>query len=210
MINTNGLVLIGPGSEWFWIMAQFVALAVTGLAIIRQLRAQRSSAVFDQMAAWSHEFDEPSMTRHKLALMLAIQDREPSSGLPHANLEVPDYFERVGYLISRGHVSSEDFWSGSREIVAFYWGVLVPYVEREREVRADPTIYQWFEWLELEMRRVDERRLGRSRSFDPATRTSAIAERIAVFRVRLDRERVTRGRPVRGNSTTKSQVSGSQ
>jgi hypothetical protein len=49
LINTNDLVLIGPGSEWFWIMAQFVALAVTGLAIIRQLRAQRSAAVFDQM-----------------------------------------------------------------------------------------------------------------------------------------------------------------
>ena len=125
-INTDGMAIIGPGSEWFWIMAQFVALAVTGLAILRQLRAQRSAAVFDQMAAWSHEFDEPTMTRHKLALMLAIQDPDPSSGLPHANLEVPDYFERVGYLISRGHVSSEDFWSGSREIVAFYWGVLAP------------------------------------------------------------------------------------
>jgi hypothetical protein len=192
LINTDGLVLIGPGSEWFWIMAQFVALAVTGFAIIRQLRAQRSAAVFDQMWAWDHEFDEPSMTRHKLALMLAIQGRDPASGFPNANGEAADYFDRVGYLISRGHVYIEDFWNGSREVVAFYWGVLAPYIEREREMRADPTIYRWFEWLELEMQKIDTRRLGRSRAFDPAVRDAAIADRIAVFRVRLDRERVTR------------------
>ena len=192
LIDTDGLVLIGPGSEWFWIMAQFVALAVTGLAIIRQLRAQRSAAVFDQMWAWNHEFDEPSMTRHKLALMLAIQERDPASGFPNANAEVADYFERVGYLISRGHVNSEDFWNGSREIVAFYWGVLAPYIEREREQRADPTIHRWFEWLELEMQRIDKKRLGRSRAFDPAIRVAAIADRIAVLGVRMDRDIATR------------------
>ena len=191
LIDLDDFVLLGPGSEWLWIMAQFVALAVTGLAIIRQLRAQRSAAVFDQMWTWNHEFDEPSMTRHKLALMIAIQGRDPASGFPNANGEVADYFERVGYLISRGHVNIEDFWSGSREIVAFYWGVMAPYIEQEREGRADPSIYRWFEWLELEMRKIDKRRLGRSRAFDPAIREAAIADRIAVLRVRLDRERVT-------------------
>jgi hypothetical protein len=67
-------------------------------------------------------------------------------------------------------------------------GCLAPYIEREREVRADPTIYRWFEWLELEMQKIDKRRLGRTRAFDPAARDAAIADRIAVFRVRLDRE----------------------
>jgi hypothetical protein len=191
LVDLDDFVLLGPGSEWFWIMAQFAALAVTGLAILRQLRAQRSAAVFDQMSAWSREFDGPRMTRHKLALMLAIDVRNPDSGLPRANDEVPDFFERVGYLISRGHVNVEDFWSDSRMVVAFYWGILAPYIERERATSADPTVYRWFEWLELEFRKLDERRLGRSRSFDPATRASAIAERIAVLAARMERDRET-------------------
>jgi hypothetical protein len=35
------LVFIGPGSEWFWIALQFVALAITFYAIYRQLRIQQ-------------------------------------------------------------------------------------------------------------------------------------------------------------------------
>ena len=40
LINTDGLALIGPGSEWFWTMLQFTALAITFFAIYRQLQAQ--------------------------------------------------------------------------------------------------------------------------------------------------------------------------
>jgi hypothetical protein len=39
--STEGFVVIGPGSEWFWIALQFFALAGTFYAIYRQLRAQQ-------------------------------------------------------------------------------------------------------------------------------------------------------------------------
>ena len=39
--STEGIAFIGPGSEWFWVALQFVALATTFLAIYRQLQAQR-------------------------------------------------------------------------------------------------------------------------------------------------------------------------
>ena len=41
-INTDGMALIGPGSEWFWTALQFTALAITFVAIFRQLQAQRA------------------------------------------------------------------------------------------------------------------------------------------------------------------------
>ncbi len=41
LINADGLAFFGPGSEWFWTMLQFVALATTFYAIYRQLQAQR-------------------------------------------------------------------------------------------------------------------------------------------------------------------------
>ena len=39
-MNTDGMAFIGPGSEWFWTALQFTALAITFIAIYRQLRAQ--------------------------------------------------------------------------------------------------------------------------------------------------------------------------
>jgi hypothetical protein len=41
LINTDGLALIGPGSEWFWTALQFAAVAITIVAIYRQLQAQQ-------------------------------------------------------------------------------------------------------------------------------------------------------------------------
>jgi hypothetical protein len=41
LINTDGLAFIGPGSEWFWTALQFTALAITFIAIYRQLRTQQ-------------------------------------------------------------------------------------------------------------------------------------------------------------------------
>jgi len=40
LINLDGMAIVGPGSEWFWTMLQFIALAITFYAIYRQLRAQ--------------------------------------------------------------------------------------------------------------------------------------------------------------------------
>lgn len=40
--ETGGIVFTGPGSEWFWIALQFVALATTFYAIYRQLQTQQA------------------------------------------------------------------------------------------------------------------------------------------------------------------------
>ncbi len=188
LINTDGMAFIGPGSEWFWTALQFLALAITFIAIYRQLRSQRSASLYEHLTAWNQEFLEPRMVRNKLALLLEIEHRDPTLGLPQANDEVPDFFERLGYLVSRGHVDAEDFWNDARPVVSFYWGVLSPYIEHDRAASGDPTIYRWFEWVEMEMRRIDVRRTGKAVVFDPATRASAIADRIEIFRSKLGRE----------------------
>ena len=133
MIRLDDIVLIGPGSEWFWVMAQFLALAGTGAAILRQLRVERSASLFEHMTQWDHEFQGPEMTRAKLALLLAIQGRSISLGPPRNADEIPDFFERIGYLVSRGHVHADDFWNdGAWAVVEFYWAVLEPYIRHDR------------------------------------------------------------------------------
>ena len=206
LINTDGLAFIGPGSEWFWTMLQFIALANTFSAIYRQLRAQHSASKYEQMTAWDREWEEPRMVRNKLALLLEIEHRDPTAGHPRANEEVPDFFERVGYLVSRGHLTAEDFWNDARPVVGFYWGVLSPYIEHDRAAGGDPSIYRWFEWLELEMRRIDVKRTGRAVVFDAANRASEIADRIAIFRLLMLRDSEGWSGPVPAHDVTRPAV----
>jgi hypothetical protein len=49
LINTDGMALIGLGSEWFWTAISGLVLAVTLVAIYRQLRLQRSQGAIDQL-----------------------------------------------------------------------------------------------------------------------------------------------------------------
>ena len=147
------------------------------------------------------------MVRNKLALLFELEHRDPIAGHPRANEEVPDFFERVGYLVSRGHLAAEDFWNDARPVVRFYWGVLAPYIEHDRAVSGDPTIYHWFEWLELEMRRIDVKRTGQAAVFDPATRATEIAARIAIFRSLMQRDSEGWTGPVPAHDVTRRVVS---
>lgn len=189
MIRLEDIVLIGPGSEWFWVMAQFLALAGTGAAILRQLRVERSATLYEHMTQWDHEFQGPEMTRAKLALLLAIQGRSVDEGIPRDADEIPDFFERIGYLVSRGHVDPDDFWNdGAWQVVEFYWNLLEAHIGHDRSSSGNTDLYQWFEWLEREMRRLD-RRHGHSRArLDREAMNAEIAARIRIFRDKLHRD----------------------
>ena len=50
LINLDDLVILGPGSEWLWTMISGIVLAVTFIAIYRQLRVQRDAAAIEQVA----------------------------------------------------------------------------------------------------------------------------------------------------------------
>jgi hypothetical protein len=41
LVDTDGIVILGPGSEWFWMALTGLVLAGTGVAIYRQLRVQQ-------------------------------------------------------------------------------------------------------------------------------------------------------------------------
>jgi hypothetical protein len=68
LINTNGLALIGPGSEWFWSMLQFVIVAVTLVGIYYQLRSSQSANAFTQLGALVDEWNGERLTRKRMTL----------------------------------------------------------------------------------------------------------------------------------------------
>jgi hypothetical protein len=183
------LIVFGQGSEWLWSFAQFITVAVTLVAIYRQLIAQRSAAHYEHVTAQWHEFESIPFVRAKLALMLALRGRDPAAGLPPDTDEVADYFQRLGYLAARGHYEVDSLWEdGSWQVIGFYWGLLQPYIRSDRTASGDPDLYGHFEWLDGEMRRLSAKRGKPRPAFDESKRDQLIADRIAIFKAKLARE----------------------
>lgn len=181
LINLDGMAIVGPGSEWFWTMLQFVALAITFYAIYRQLRAQRSASVFEQMAAWHREFDEVRFARLKLVLLLELEGRDVADGLPRSADAIAGWFERLGYLVAHGHLRAADVWNDLRWSIGWWWSVMGPFIERSRAIEEFPLLYEWFERLEADMRRLDRAKTGKVLLF-PETLSQAIDRITATLR----------------------------
>ncbi|MEO7666802.1 MAG: hypothetical protein ABIU97_07180, partial [Dehalococcoidia bacterium] len=97
LINANGLALLGPGSEWFWTMAQFLALLGTGLAIFRQLRVQRGANELAVVTRLADELMAEQMMRHQLAALIHVAEKRP--GMSASLGLVTDWFDATADVI---------------------------------------------------------------------------------------------------------------
>ena len=67
LINTEGLVLIGPGSEWFWTALSGLVLAGTFIALYRQLRVQANVSATDQLTRFEPNRASERLLRSRLS-----------------------------------------------------------------------------------------------------------------------------------------------
>ena len=105
LVNLEGSVIFGPGSEWFWSMAQFVLVAVTLIGIYYQLRLARSANAFEQMNSIVDGWESERMTRHSLEVYLALREGVDLENIPEgAATSITNYLESVAALIRAGHV----------------------------------------------------------------------------------------------------------
>ena len=147
-MSAEPIVLWGPGSEWFWIMLQFVVVAVTLVGIYFQLRLQRAATAFEQVSKITDEGETEPMLRAKLrvARVIAAGERAPESAMT----VIGNYWETVASLVRRGHVSRNDLYESVGSAAAFWWAGLGDTAREIRRQREDPTIFQAFEWLARE------------------------------------------------------------
>jgi hypothetical protein len=73
LINTSGLALIGPGSEWFWSMAQFVVVTATLVAIYRQLKAQGAANALGKLQFLEDRWNADRMSYARLTTALSLK-----------------------------------------------------------------------------------------------------------------------------------------
>ena len=77
LINTNGLALIGPGSEWFWSMLQSVIVTVSLVGIYYQLRSARSANAFSQLGGLVDEWNGERLIRKRWRSIRVPRRRGP-------------------------------------------------------------------------------------------------------------------------------------
>jgi len=132
IINTDGLVLFGPGSEWLWFMLQFAALTVTGIAVYRQFRAQRAGNAFAQIQALEEMWSSERMRNIKLRLAEALNGgRDPDTDILAG--QVAGFCEQLDFLYRRGYLERGVLFSGPNALgveVARWWSVLEDWVRR--------------------------------------------------------------------------------
>lgn len=145
LINTEGLALIGPGSEWFWTAVSGLILGITFVAIYRQLRLHRAATTFQQAAELVHEWDGERMLRARVAVLEAMSTTtDPATWPEHAAAAIGDYWERVGNLVQEGHVDHDQV---NGNTCRMWWARLSPFASLGRDRFGDPEIFIHFERL---------------------------------------------------------------
>ena len=191
LINTNGMVFIGPGSEWFWTAVSGLVLATTFFAIYRQLRLQRDAAATEQLNTLLTEWSSERMARAKLTVLLALEAGSDPTQLPdRAYSTVGFFWQRVGYLAQRGHMDRGLIYEHLGDQLQAWWAYLRPRVLAEREADGDPGLWQGFEWLAEGAAARDARR--GVRKHDDAERAKGIPRSIEHFREAIELEEALR------------------
>lgn len=168
LINLDGLALIGPGSEWFWSMLQFVIVVITLYAIYRQVRLQASSSAIEQVAALERDWSSEAMTRSRLAVLHSLRDGVDPKDVPgQAGGVIGNFWERIGYLVAAGHIDSGLVWEYFSNSIGTWWAWLTPFAEKSRRQFGVAVIFENFERLASKMAELD-RKAGTPLSFDEA------------------------------------------
>ena len=133
LINTDGMAFIGPGSEWFWTALSGIVLAVTFIAIYRQLRLQRSQGAIEQIDAFTCEWNSERFLSYRLNLLVALQGGADPAHVPDAAAgTLSNYWEAIGALARAGHLDRRLLWDNHGNSCQLWWGYLGPYCRATR------------------------------------------------------------------------------
>jgi hypothetical protein len=197
LINLDNLVLIGPGSEWFWSAISAIAVAVTLLAIYRQLRLQRDAAAIEQLNELTTEWSSERLARVKLAVLVALEAGTDPLALPNrASTHIAYFWQRVGYLAQRRHMDAQLVYEALGGQIQDWWFWLRPRVLAQREIDHDPGVWQGFEWLARDAAARDADRGLPSRD-DGEMAAKELPSAIEHFQQAIELEEALRGVPVR-------------
>jgi hypothetical protein len=154
MIPLQGI--FGPGSEWFWAMAQFVVIAVPLFFINSQIKLQRLGNALSSLFALREQWNSEKMG---YARKLICENQNPSSNKIGANEgAVLGFFEEIGLYLHSGVFDKRTIWDLYSYWIEYYWLILNPNIKECRKKESDETLFERFESLYLCMSNISRRR----------------------------------------------------
>ena len=190
-INTDGMAFIGPGSEWFWSAVSAVVVAVTLVAIYRQLIIQRSANAREQLDSMDREFRSERLVRCKLDVLIALRDGTDPAEVPLAPAHaIALFWERIAALAQGGHLDPTLLHQYNGGACPVWWVALAPFVGKYRVINENPTEYRGFQRLADEMGKLDLR--AGAGVFDATLLATTLNERIATYQDTLRLEQALR------------------
>ena len=191
LINTDGMTFIGPGSEWFWTALTGIVLAVTFIAISRQLRLQAHVSAVEQLESFRREAKSEQNLRYELEVLVGLRDGKDPADVPEAAAyPLGQYWEAFATLARLGHLDMKLVWQFDPWTAQKVWGWLGPWARKRRAELGQPDWGDQLEWLAGVMAEMD-RRAGRS-PVTPADITRDIDREIAYRRERIQTIEATR------------------
>jgi hypothetical protein len=167
IINTDGMVFIGPGSEWLWTMISGLVLAVTFLAIYWQLRLQQHAGAIEQLRGLEREWGSERLSRYRLEVLEAYEAKaDPASVSVFAFQRVREFWEATSGLARRGHLNRDLLATALASDCLLWWMTLQPWVMAEKKTAEKETkphsIWKWrprtryqdFDWLRTLMAKM--------------------------------------------------------
>jgi hypothetical protein len=147
LVDLSG-TLIGPRSEWFWAMLQFVIVAGSLIGLYRQLRLQSSQGAIEQLGTFDREWRDELNNHVRLEILVALRSGVDPAHVPEGlAVSIGAFWEKIGGLVRAGHIDPELLWNGSGGDCAVWWTTLAPVTRRLRVEVEGPTYLENFEWL---------------------------------------------------------------
>jgi hypothetical protein len=146
LINFDGMSFFGPGSEWFWGMAQFILVAATLFGLYRQLRAMGAANAFARIETLQGAWASRTMTHARVTAALEL--RYAATPRYHAAMRhVADFMNDVWEFHERGFLSAGEVTSNWGLAGAIWWELIRPVIERQRKLDGSPTLDEGFQKL---------------------------------------------------------------
>lgn len=183
-MSSEPIVFIGPGSEWFWSMAQLLVVAVSLFALYRQVKAQAAGNAFARIEGLQRHWESKVMTHARLATALALRQSGTPYPLPGGARLTADYMEDIWDLLQAGVLSIAEVKSTWGLSVQVWWQLLQPLVDLERQ-REGRLTYPGFEALAMLMAKEMAKDGFARIQLDAETRREYIEQAIARTASRL-------------------------
>lgn len=157
LVNTEHLVLIGSGSEWFWSMVSGVVVAVTFVLIYRQLRAQAAANALQRIETVHARWSSTEMVLARLRVALALRDGtlDPTDD---TNIDmILNFIELLHGLHREGYLGDEEVAQMFGGPLLAWARVLEPAIARVREAEGEQQLWTGIDRLVAVVRRWEAR-----------------------------------------------------